>query len=653
MEVWNLVFTQFERKEDGSLKALPKKNIDTGMGLERITAVMQKVRTNFDTDLFAPIIEEIKKHSEKLKKESLNAIADHLRAATFAIADGVAPSNEERGYVIRKLIRRAYLRGTGREPFLYKIVPKIADVMKDAYPELIQKREEISLIVKEEEERFGHTLLMAMPLLKEKLEAAKTKVLEGKVIFKLVDTYGLPLEVIESEAAKRKIKLDRKTFQDLMENRRELSRKKSKIEDDIFALSLFAKAPDAPYSDEMPLKAKIAFIVKEKDEVEGAQAGETVELMTNPESAHFYKEAGGQLGDTGFIEAQRGRARILNTVKVDNKAVHLIKVIEGAISKGENVTLSLDIERKKKIAKNHTATHLLHSALRGVLGEHVHQAGSLVDENRLRFDFTHMKKLTQGELERVEEIVNECIKKAEAVKKEEKTLGEARAEGAIALFGEKYEGNVRVVTTGSFSKEVCGGTHVDNTKDIEIFRIVRESSVASGVRRIEAVTSTAARKWMEENAKKTAEKEEALKKKETEKKLEKTKLKEAEANIDDMLKKCEEINGTKVVIEKIENANMTVLRNLSDRIKSQRGSFFIALVSAEGNKANLILSMTNDLVKKETNASSLIKELAEIVEGSGGGRPDFAQAGGKNISKLKEAMERAGRMAKDIIGGAG
>ncbi|MBL7156712.1 MAG: alanine--tRNA ligase [Candidatus Omnitrophica bacterium] len=654
VEVWNLVFTQFDRKDGGKIVPLPTKSIDTGMGLERIASLMQGVKTNFETDLFTPIIEAIKNHNPFLKKkEDYCAIADHIRAATFAICDGVAPSNEERGYVIRKLIRKAYIRGKTQVPFLFNIVPKVVEIMKDAYPELLSKREGICFIVKEEEEKFRHTLSVALPILHENLEAVKdkTKTLDGNDIFKLVDTYGLPLEVIENAAKKIKVNIDIVAFEKLMEKRKALSRKKSKIEEDIFALNLFAKAPKVPRSDKIPLKAKIAFMVKGKEVVKTAGEGDIVELMTDPQGASFYTEAGGQIGDTGTIKANSGKLEILNTVKIDDKVVHVAKVVKGSVADGNPVEIALYRERKENIAKNHTATHLLHSALRKVLGEHVHQAGSLVAEDRLRFDFTHMKKLTERELEKVESIVNEEIKKATPIKKEKKSLEDAKAGGAIALFGEKYKKEVTVVSAGGVSKEVCGGTHVDNTKEIGIFKIVREGSVASGIRRIEAVTSDKACEWIKEQKKIEKDKARALTKKEREKILAKEKLKEATENIDLIIKKAKKIKNTKLITKEIKNADMEILRSLSDKIKSKEKSSIVVLGSRIDGKTNLVVAITKDLILQGLDASKWIKDMAKIVGGSGGGRPDFAQAGGKNPSKLGEVFEFAEKSATDIIGG--
>lgn len=548
VEVWNLVFTQFDRKDGGKLDPLPNKNIDTGMGLERITAVMQGAKTNFETDIFIPIVEEIKKHNPfSKKKENCCIIADHLRAITFAICDGVWPSNEERGYVVRKLIRRAYGFGQAQTPFLWKIIPKIVEIMKGSYPELLNKRESISRIVKEEEEKFKHTRSVAMPILHEHLEAVKDKTLSGDSVFKLVDTYGLPLEVIKNEAEKIKVDIDIPKFEQLMKEQRALSRKKSKLEKDIFSCGLSEETPEA--------------------------------------------------------------------------------------------------------AKNHTATHLLQAALLRVLGEHVRQAGSLVTPDRLRFDFTHMKKLTERELEKVESLVNEFIKKAAPVTKEEKTPDKAKREGAIALFSEKYGKSVTVVTAGDFSKEVCGGMHVDNTKDIGLFKITRESSVASGVRRIEAVTSDAAWAWMEENEKRKAKNEALEEKKAEEKSLEREKLKAASGNLDLLIKKAEVKKGVKIIIEKVPGANMGILRDLADKIRTVEKNSFVMLAADDGGKVSLVLALTKGLVSGGASAATEIISLAEIIHGSGGGRADFAQAGGRDASKLEKALLAAKKMASSIIEG--
>jgi len=652
VEVWNLVFTQFDRKESGKLLPLPNKNIDTGMGLERIAAVMQGVKTNFETDLFVPIIKELK--TGKFTVSDMNAIADHIRAVTFAISDGISPSNEERGHVVRKLIRRAYMRGGGKEPFLYNMVPAVVEIMKDVYPELSRRREEICLIVKEEEEKFANTLAGAAPVLEEDFKKARGGILDGEKIFKLTDTYGLPVEIIESEARKKKIKLDKKGFEKFMDERRRLSRKNSKIEEDIFTLHLFAGAPKPELSRKDPFEAKIVTIKfpKSKDKGKRASKGDEADILTSPQSGLFYAESGGQAGDSGVIRLKGEKspaAKILDTYRFDGRIIHKC-VMEKPLVRGDEVIVELDRNRKKYIAKNHTATHLLQGALRKVLGEHVHQAGSYVNGERLRFDFTHMKKLTDREIEKVESIVNDCITKKIAVEKHEKTLEEAKKEGAIALFGEKYADRVRMVSVGGFSKEVCGGTHVDNAGDIELFKITRESSVAAGVRRIEALTSKRARAWLEENEKRKARGEKLLREKEREKLREKEGLRKAAAGIDDMLEKAKDIKGVKIVIEEIANANMGILRKLSDSIKAKTKSSFVFLGSRDGERVDIVLTGTKDLVSNGFNASEIIKSAAKIVNGSGGGRPDFAQAGGKNPSELKKVFEFIEKSAADIIG---
>lgn len=654
VEVWNLVFTQFNRAGMNDLKSLPSKNIDTGMGLERITAVMQGVGTNFETDLFVPIIEKIRSFCPGLMCPKLNAIADHARAAVFAICDGVSPSNEERGYVVRKLIRRAYLYGGINKPFLYNLVPKITEIMRDVYPELKARREDIAGVIKEEEEKFRNTLTAALPRLEEVIsERRKDKRVTGDKIFRLVDTYGLPIEVIEEVAEKNGYSLDMAGFNDCMEKQKELSRDKSKIERDIFAGGVFSGAGKSDYSDKDPLKARVAFIVVNKKETKSAKTEEKASIVTDPSSSAFYAESGGQVGDSGSIKKAGGRvaADIINTFKVGESLVHEC-VIKEDIKKGDEVIIERGRSRNEEIAKNHTATHLLHAALRKVLGGHVRQAGSLVTDDRLRFDFTHMKKLTESQIERAEGLVNEKISEAIAVKKEIKTKKDAEEEGAMALFGEKYGQSVRVVSIGDYSKELCGGSHVENTRDIGIFKIIRESSIASGTRRIEALTGERARIWAEERKRSASEKEKSEKIKEEAKKREKEKLTDIVANIGAIIKKGALVSGVKVIAEEIEGANMNTLRRLADTIKQKEKPSFVALAGKEDDKAFIVLTVTDDLVKKGIDASSIIREAAALISGSGGGRKDFAQAGGKDTAKIKEALESAKRIFTDKWGGS-
>jgi len=436
-----------------------------------------------------------------------------------------------------------------------------------------------------------------------------------------------------------------------MQKRKELSRKKSKLEDDIFSLNLFVKADKPPGSDQMPLRTSIAFMVKEGNMLKEASTGDTVEILTSPQSEVFYAESGGQVGDGGLMIAPGTRIEILNTVKVDEKKIHVCKIINGKIRAGDEIELKLDEDRKKKIARNHTATHLLHSALRKVLGDHVHQAGSFVGADRLRFDFTHTKKMSEREIENVETIVNRCIERQSPVRKEQKPLAEAKNEGAIALFGEKYDEKVTVITAGDSSKEVCGGTHVDNTGDIGVLKIVRESSVASGVRRIEALTHQAATEWIEASRKKEKDRKLSEEKRERDKKRLQERLESSRVRLESILEKTESIGGVKIIAERFKEADINILRRLADDVKSKAKHFFMILGGELDDKAYLVLSVTDDLVSKGINASEVIKEIAKIVDGSGGGRKDFAQAGGKDVSAISEALMAARKIAENAIRG--
>ncbi len=643
VEVWNLVFTQFNRTGVNKSEPLPTKNIDTGMGLERITAVMQQVKNNFETDLFKPIIEEI-------KETDANTIADHLRAVIFLIGDDVYPSNEERGYVTRKLIRRAYLLGKSSEPFLYKHVPKIVKIMECAYPELAQKRENITIRIKREEEKFQHTLDSALPKLDEAIvKFRKEKEIPGKIIFKLVDTYGLPIERIEETAKRHKYKLGMKDFELFKNDQKYRSRDKSKIDSNIFVKDRFEKAPKPEYSDSNPLKnAKIVYLIRRNSTEASDQvlANEEIEILTDPQSALFYKEAGGQVGDAGTIKSEPDGSitKIINTYEEDGRVIHHC-ISGGQLGRGNRVTVMLNTERKEKIARNHTGTHLLHSALRKVLGSHVKQAGSLVDDKKLRFDFTHDKKLDDRELERIEELVNEKINEAVDVNKQEKSISQAKEEGALAFFGEKYDEKVRVVTIGDYSKELCGGSHISNTSQIGLFSIKKESSVAAGIRRIEAVTGKIAKQWEKEKVVKDSEQKEALAQKEKAKEKAKKRMHELREDLDSFLAKKKTLSGIPFIIDTVDDADIKALRCIADSIKAREPKLLVLLFSKSNDKVQLIISVPDDVVAKGLKAGELAKDIAKALGGSGGGRKDFAQAGGKDPKKIDEAV----RVAKEKI----
>ncbi|MDD5633793.1 MAG: alanine--tRNA ligase [Candidatus Omnitrophica bacterium] len=702
VEVWNLVFTQFDRKPDGRLEPLPNKNIDTGMGLERIASVKQQVMTNFDTDLFVPIIREIKKElgdaGKNVPVEKLNLIADHMRAAVFTICVGVSPSNEKRGYVVRKLIRRAYLKSGRRGEFLYKIVPKIAEVTKTAYPEIKDKSEHIAAIVKEEEKKFNDTLNSAMPVFEEMVLKSRNK-LAGEEMFKLVDTYGLPVDVIAEEAVSRGIIIDAEGFERLMEGRKEQSRKGSDLACEfIFKPDQFKNAPKPKFSDELPLKAKLEFILKGEKETKSLMENECAEIITSPQSGGFYAECGGQVGDTGTITGENGRMEIVDTFETDGKKIFRVIVREGAFNLGETVSVEHDHDKKMRTAANHTATHLLQAALRNILGDQVRQSGSFVNDKRLRFDFTHMKKLSDREIAKVEDIVNEWIEESLPVSKETKSQAQAKEEGALSFFGDKYGDVVRVVTVADKSKELCGGTHVDNTSEIGVFKIVGESSVASGIRRIEALTGENAAKWLVSSLKELLARygqisgkgsrqldkameirideiikgklkidksimhefdsemkpvfdgifeDFAEKEKKREKEKENERFGEVVAEIDKKVGSAEVIDGVNFIAYRLNDVDIEMLRRAVSYTEKKSASAVILFAGCGAGKVSLVCAVTQDLKEKKLNAKDIINSIAGFIDGKGGGSAFFAQAGGKNIDGIRSAFEEA----KKIIGG--
>ncbi|MFH1783042.1 MAG: alanine--tRNA ligase [Candidatus Omnitrophota bacterium] len=668
VEIWNLVFTQFDRKDDGKLDPLLNKNIDTGMGLERIARVMQGKKNNFEIDSFAPIVNIIKdlsiEASKKAPKENLtphiNAIADHIRASTFAISDGVLPSNEGRGYVIRKLIRRAFWYGRGlglEEPFLYRTVPVIANVMEKPYPEIKKHREDISQVVQAEEDRFKATLEEGLDNLEDIIKRAKSsKKFSGRDAFKLYDTYGFPLELTKEIILERGMKLDEKEFEACMEEQREKSRESSKIKEAIFdSINVTDKIKIAVskfHKDNHELESKIVAIISKDKEVKELKKGEKGSLFF--EETPFYGEKGGQVGDSGTIlKANKTVAEVKLALDIVGRTKHEILVKEGDLKLGEKVVLKVDLERREKIKKNHTATHLLHHALRKVLGEHVKQAGSLVAPDRLRFDFTHFKALSNEELVRIEELVNENIKKKSPVETNVMAIDKAKKEGAIALFGEKYSDEVRMVNVGGYSKELCGGTHVKDTREIKCFKILSESSIASGVRRIEAVTSDEAlEKIKEKNAiieeiasildVKPEYIEETIEKysdgmKKIEKELETVSQRLVQVNIDDILKHKKDISGHAVIISEIKNADMNLLRKTGDVIKSRVKDPVFILVSEKDEKISLIVGLSS----KDIKAGDILNKIGSDFGIRGGGRPDLAQAGGKSGPDINKILKKA------------
>jgi len=668
IEVWNLVFTQFNRKEGGLLEPLPQKNIDTGMGLERLAAVMQGVSNNFQTDLFKPVVEEIVSLA-KSKKESfpdIYAISDHLRAIVFSIYDGVLPSNEARGYVVRKLIRKSilHLRQLGiKEPFLYKLVPALAEVMKKPYPELVKRRENISDIILAEEKNFINTLDSSDSLLEEKLKIPVEPAQAGVIAFQLYDTYGIPLELTVNWAKKHGIEISKEEFERELNAQKSRSKSGSAMQGDVFSVQE-TQLKDIPETKFLGYEknitaAKILKILKDNQEVQTISEGEEAKIVL--EQTVFYAESGGQIADTGIIEDNKNIFEVLGTRGLNKVILHIGKVKHGSFKKGDSVQAKVELERRMAIARNHTATHLLQAALRKVLGEHVQQQGSLVDSDRLRFDFTHFKDIKKEELDRIEQVVNEFIIRNHPVAKKEMSLGQARESGALAFFAEKYEDNVRVVSVEGISKELCGGTHLDNTGSVGLFKIIHEGSVASGIRRIEAVTGFGAYRIIKEEENILAEVSEILntpqekinreleKKlkqiKELEKSLSSQRLNNVKSGLDELIQKGTEINGIKVIAGIIDNADMDLLRKTADLIKQKEPKVVAALGSDVDGRVSLV-AITN---LEDFDVSALIKEISSEIGGSGGGRKDFAQAGGNKPENIQKALDKFKKLVRELI----
>ncbi|MFH0839141.1 MAG: alanine--tRNA ligase [Candidatus Omnitrophota bacterium] len=675
VEVWNLVFTQFDRKDGGLLEPLPSKNIDTGMGLERLARAMQGVLTNFETDLFSELTGFINTVAAVKDIASSRAIADHLRAVVFAVCDGVIPSNESRGYVIRMLIRRGANLGTklGIEgPFLYRMVPIVSKLMHTPYPELETRRENIADMILAEEKKYKETLKNASFILKQEiglLKEKQIKELSKELAFKLYDTYGLPIETIEEIAGKSSLKVDKEGFNDLLEKQKDASRKSSGMSQVIFAQTASALIKSlnikteftgyGVYEDVAQVKA----IIKDEKSTDELSSGEKGYIITD--KSPCYGESGGQIGDTGILEKNNTKCNVLNTRVVEDTIVHFIEARGCSIKVGDAVSLKIDTKRRLNIARHHSVTHLLQAALREVLGPHVEQSGSLVSDEFLRFDFTHFKDLDAREINRIEDVVNSYIQRALAVSTEIMETTEARTQGAMALFGEKYGKYVRVVSMGTVSKELCGGTHVKSTGEIGLFKIVSEGSVQANIRRIEAVTGESAIKKVRESEDILNRVAEVLKtprsevikqvekilksQKELQKKLDVLSIHDAKDTAEELLEKAKEFKGIKVVIGKFNEASIDFLRKISDIIKDKEKKSVIVLASATQSKAIFIVSIGKDLLKAGFDAVLIAKAMAELIGGSGGGRADLAQAGGKDITKIDEALSAAQKIVKNLI----
>jgi len=673
LELWNLVFMQFEKDEQGNMTPLPKPSIDTGLGLERVISVLQGVPTNFDTDLFVPIMEKVgalagkKRHESDLVEVAMKVIADHSRASAFLICDGVLPSNEGRGYVLRRIMRRAirYGRSIGLvKPFLHETVQTVFTIMDEAYPELKESSAFILNVVKNEEEKFLETLETGMRLLEVTIDdiksgetpSRKNPMIPGDVIFKLYDTFGFPVDIIVDHVKEMDIDLDIDGFDQAMAEQKARSRSSKKftgVGDAYKPLTSEGVKTAFEGYDAIEGKSKVLIIVQNDKEIDEAQKGDAIEIVTA--ATVFYAESGGQAGDTGCFENETCSISITDTVKDPTGIVIHKGVIEkGSAKKGDSFLLKVDAQKRQQTAANHTATHILHSALRNVLGDHIKQAGSLVTDTRLRFDFTHFSPIDATQLQSIENQVNLRIRENHGVGTQEMDMDDAVKAGATALFEEKYGDVVRVVSQGEFSRELCGGTHAKRSGDIGFFKILSEGGIASGVRRIEAATGQTAMDAVHKEQSliesaagllKGAKEDLGLKieallkdKKALEKELESVKAKIASKSVDNIDDAVREINGVKVISKRVDIENPSQLRDLADKFKTKIGSGVILLGAESNGKALLISVVTNDLTK-QFKAGDIVKAAAKIVGGGGGGRPDMAQAGGTRPENLDQALE--------------
>lgn len=671
IEIWNLVFIQYNRDAQGTLHDLPSKHVDTGMGFERVCAVLQKKNSNYDTDVFMPIINAIEKlsgikYDYKLPADdnsptgqtniAMRVIADHIRTLTFAIADGATPGNEGRGYVLRRLLRRAarYARKINlKEPFLYKLVQVVVDNFNYVFPEILSNKFNIEKIIKAEEESFNSTLDRGIELfdvLVKKLTAMNEKVIQGDDVFKLYDTFGFPVDLTAVMAREQGFAIDEIRFNKLMEEQRERARKSTKdkmgtvsvIIDklDDFNLSYNAQTEFRGY-DELKSDAKIIGYKNDKDK-------SFVILDRTP----FYVESGGQVGDKGSLIVNDTHLRVLDVIRVGNQTVHVVENANGIeLTNGMSVIAEVDSNRRWDIMRNHSVTHFLHRVLRDILGSHVQQAGSYVGQDRLRFDFTHFEKVSEAELEVIESLINEKLRENIPLTHHRDTpFEEAKKMGALMFFGDKYGDKVNVVQFGDFTMEFCGGTHVKNSSQIGLLKIVNESSIASGVRRIEAVTGAGVEKYIKEQECRMQNAERRIneildEKKKLEKELADLKLKEKLGGLDAIILSPSDVNGIKVFKGKVSAANMDELKSIGDELREKMKNGVGVLISEIDGKVGIVAVVSDDLIKeKKILAGNIVKEVAKIVGGTGGGKPHLATAGGKDVSKIDEALKDVERV---------
>ena len=657
IEIWNVVFMQYNRAADGEMSPLPRQSVDTGMGLERIAAVMQSVHSNYEIDLFQRLLKATAEAvgTQDMDNKSLRVIADHIRSTVFLIVDGVTPSNEGRGYVLRRIMRRAIRHGNklgAQGAFFNTLVAALVKEMGEAYPELVEQQSLVERIIVKEEEQFSKTLDNGMRLLTDAIESMEGKVISGETVFRLYDTYGFPVDLTADVAREQDLSLDMAGFDVAMEQQRQRARASGSFNVD--------------YNTKLDISGETAFTGYE--DLEGAstvvalfKAGESVSELSAGESGivvldhtPFYGESGGQAGDKGVISWDKGQFDVSDCTKEKKNHLHIGQLSEGVLCVGATVSTSVDMKNRQATALNHSATHLLHAALREVLGEHVQQKGSLVNADRLRFDFAHFEAMTADEITAVELIVNEEIRKNSVVATELMAIEDAKQQGAMALFGEKYDDEVRVLTMGNgFSVELCGGTHAKRTGDIGLLKIVSESGIASGVRRIEAVTGAGALAYLVQGESALADIAGLLKgardsvvekvkglsdrNRQLEKELEQLNSKLTAAKSGDLAANAETINGIKVLVEKLDGVESKALRDTIDQLKNKLGSAVIVLATEESGKISVAAGVSKDLTSR-IKAGDLVKELTAKLGGKGGGRPDFAQGGGTDVAALPDAL---------------
>ena len=656
IEIWNIVFMQFNRQADGTMEPLPKPSVDTGMGLERIAAVLQHVNSNYDIDLFRDLIASVAKvtGATDLTNKSLRVIADHIRSCAFLIADGVIPSNENRGYVLRRIIRRAIRHGNmlgAKDTFFWKLVAPLIAVMGSAGEELKQQQAQVEQVLKTEEEQFARTLERGLALLDEELSKLKGDTLDGETAFRLYDTYGFPVDLTADVCRERNIKVDEAGFEAAMEEQRRRARESSGFGADYNAMIRVDGASEFKGYDHLELNGKVTALFIDGKAVDSVSAGQ--EAVVILDQTPFYAESGGQVGDKGELKGAGFSFAVSDTQKYGQAIGHIGKVASGSLKVGDAVQADVDEARRQRIRLNHSATHLMHAALRQVLGTHVAQKGSLVNDKALRFDFSHFEAMKPEEIRAVEDLVNAQIRRNLAIETNIMDIDAARASGAMALFGEKYDDRVRVLRMGDFSTELCGGTHAARTGDIGLFRITSESGTAAGVRRIEAVTGEGAMAMLHAQSDQLSDIAQLLKgdshnlgekvraalerTRQLEKELQQLKEQAAAQESANLSSKAEEINGVKLLVSELTGVEPKMLRTMVDDLKNQLGSTIVVLATVADGKVSLIAGVSKDVTDR-VKAGELVGMVAQQVGGKGGGRPDMAQAGGTDASALPAAL---------------